>query len=439
MRRYLSYIFSTLTAIAMVSCLELNIETVDVPKVAKLQLKSTELVATRTPGNPDFNENLISQVQLFFSADGENVKYYTKIDELNAEDGQVKDLPVTIPTTVLAELFPNETVKTCTLFVLANAPVVPEDSRAKITDVEEVAIGFTKGQDNNVTAEQSSFVMTGEGDVTLGENGNISGEVGLKRVASKIEVTINLEKEITIGDKKWTPQHDKIKMQFDGLTTSTVGGEDSDGAHTFTQDEFSINSNGEKHVVTQEVPFYSYPTSWDKNSENFIILTIPWKRQDQNDYTTYKYQIPVNYDDKQLLSNYLYKLEVNVGILGTPVEEADDLVITPCSYVVIDWGTGTINAELSRPKYLVVDETYVELFNQTTYKIDYHSSDEVTVILDSIKFYNYQYANTRSIKITKDKTTITPAKTGLSVTDKFADYSVTYQQKEDSKIGRAHV
>ena len=419
----------------MVSCLELNIETVDVPKVAKLQLKSTELVATRTPGNPDFNENLISQVQLFFSADGENVKYYTKIDELNEKDGQVKDLPVTIPTTVLAELFPNETVKTCTLFVLANAPVGPEDSRAKISDVEMVAIGFTKGQDNNVTAEQSSFVMTGEGDVTLGENDNISGEVELKRVASKIEVTINLEKEITVGDKKWIPEYDNIKMQFQGLTTSTVGGTMSADTVKFTQTDFECNSTGSKHVITQKVPFYSYPTSWDKNSENVIILTIPWKRQDQNDYTTYKYQIPVNYDDKQLLSNYLYKLEVNVGILGTPEEEADDLVITPCSYVVIDWGTGTINAELSRPKYLVVDETYVELFNQTTYKIDYHSSDEVTVILDSIKFYNYQYANTRSIKITKDKTTITPAKTGLSVTDKFADYSVTYQQKEDSNDG----
>lgn len=434
MRKYLSYILCTLAAVVMTGCLELGVEIVEVPAVAKLQLKSTELVATRTPGDTDLNENLISQVQLFFSADGEEVEYYTKVDGLGAINGQIENLPVTIPSSALADLFP-ENVDKCKLFVVANAPDIPESSRGAISAVEDVVIGFTKDQDNNVTAEQSSFVMTGEGDVTLGENDNISGEVELRRVASKIEVTINLEKEITIGDKKWTPQHDKITMQFDGLTTSTVGGTMSAGAVKFTQTDFESNSTGLKHVITQEVPFYSYPTSWDQKSENFIILTIPWKRQDQNDYTTYKYQIPVNYDDKKLLSNYLYKLEVNVGILGTPVEGADDLVITPCSYVVIDWGTGTINAELSRPKYLVVDETYVELFNQTTYQIDYHSSDEVTVILDSIKFDNYQYANTRSIKITKDETTITPAKTGLSVTDKFADYSVTYQQKQDSNDG----
>lgn len=390
MRRYLSYIFSTLTAIAMVSCLELNIETVDVPKVAKLQLKSTELVATRTSGNPDLNENLISQVQLFFSADGQKVEYYTKVDGLDAINGQIEDLPVTIPSSALADLFP-ENVDKCKLFVVANAPDIPESSRGTISAVKDVVIGFTKDKDNNnFTAIQSSFVMTGEDDVQLveddnisGKDDNISGEVELKRVAAKVEVKINLEKEITIGDKKWTPQHDKITMQFDGLTTSTVGGTMSAGAVKFTQTDFESNSTGLKHVITQKVPFYSYPTSWNKD-ENVIILTIPWKREDQDTYTTYTYQIPVNYDDKQLLSNYLYKLEVNVGILGTPVEEADDLVITPCSYVVIDWGTGTINAELSRPKYLVVDENIVVMNNVNTYSVGYSSSDPVDVVITKI-------------------------------------------------------
>lgn len=385
MRKYLSYILCTLAAVVMTGCLELGVEIVEVPAVAKLQLKSTELVATRTAGNTDFNENLISQVQLFFSVDGKNVKYYTKVAELDQQDGQVKDLAVTLPASALTGLFPNNTAnEKCKLFVVANAPDVPETSRKTITDVKKTVIGFTKDDDGKLTAKQASFVMTGEGDVTLGEDDNISGEVKLKRVAAKIEVTINLEKEITIGDKKWIPQHDKITMQFQGLTTSTVGGEDSDDAHTFTQDEFSINSNGEKHVATQKVPFYSYPTSWGKDSENVIILTIPWKRQDQNDYTTYKYQIPVNYDDKQLLSNYLYKLEVNVGVLGTPVEGAEDLVITPCSYVVIDWGTGTINAELSRPKYLVVDENKVVMNNVNTYEVSYASSDAVTAVITKI-------------------------------------------------------
>lgn len=438
MRKYLSYILCTLTAVVMTGCLELGVEIVEVPAVAKLQLKSTELVATRTEGNLDLNENLITQVQLFFSVDGENVKYYTKVAELDKEDGQVKNLQVTLPASALAGLFPNNTAnEKCKLFVVANAPDVPEASRKTITDVKKTAIGFTKDDDGNLTTEQASFVMTGADDVTLGEDNNISGEVLLKRVAAKVEVTINLKKKITLGDKVWTPEYNNISMSFKGMTTSNVGGTESSLSSNFEQTKFKVDDNteGDGYVITQEVPFYSYPTTWNNNSENVIILTIPWKRQDQNDYTTYKYQIPVNYDAKQLLSNYLYKLEVNVGILGTPVEEADDLVITPCSYVVIDWGTGTINAELSRPKYLVVDETYVELFNQTTYQIDYHSSDEVNVILDSIKFYNYQYANTRSIKITKDETTITPAKAGLSVTDKFADYSVTYQQKQDSNDG----
>lgn len=377
MRKYLSYLLCMLAAASLAGCRGIGVEPDDIPADARLQLRSTELVATRTAGVPDLNENLISQVQLFFSDNGKDILYRTEV-EVNEADGIVEDLPLTLPAAAMESLFSAD--NTCQLFVVANAPAIPEDVNT-VSGVKAEAITLAK----QVTA-QDSFVMTGVAtDITRRTDNSVAGSVDLKRVAAKIEVVLNVHKSIVIGDGEnqttWVSDVDSehMSMAFSGMTSSTVGGTGSADPYNFVQHDFdSSKSTDDIWVVKQTVPFYSYPVSWDHNSEKEIILNIPWKRSDVegDEFKTYQYQIPVNYDDMELVSNYLYKITVNVSILGSLT---GDVVVTPCSYVVVDWGTGVINTELSRPKYLVVDENYVEMNNVEQYSVGYASSDEVTV------------------------------------------------------------
>mgnify|MGYP003296764799 CR=1 FL=1 len=124
MRKYLSYLLCMLAAASLAGCRGIGVEPDDIPADARLQLRSTELVATRTAGVQDLNENLISQVQLFFSDNGEDILYRTEV-EVNEADGIVEDLPLTLPVAAMESLFSAD--NTCQLFVVANAPAIPED------------------------------------------------------------------------------------------------------------------------------------------------------------------------------------------------------------------------------------------------------------------------------------------------------------------------
>ena len=131
------------------------------------------------------------------------------------------------------------------------------------------------------------------------------------------------------------------------------------------------------------MPFYSYPSKWnDSKDENaaHILLEIPWKKADDSEYVTYRYQIPVNFDlNNEIVRNNIYKLRIDVGILGALQGVVE---LTP-SYYVVDWKTMTINTELSRPQYLVVDQNHVVMNNVEEFSVGYSSSDEVTVTIRS--------------------------------------------------------
>lgn len=435
MRKYLSYILCTLAAVVMTGCLELGVEIVEVPAVAKLQLKSTELVATRTPGVPGLNENRIKQVQLYFTADGENVLYYTK-EELNDTDGVVEDLPVVLPAGAMEELFTN--TSTCKLFVVANAQDIVKET---IKEVKATAIALAQK-----TTAQDSLVMIGlsENITKNAEDNSVGGSVDLKRVVAKVEVILNIDKSITLGDSEetqstWesaiTAGENSISMLFSGMTASTVEGTKSSTPFEFVQTSFNTSeSTDDLWVVKQTVPFYSYPTTWTHENENEIILTIPWKRSGEEEYKTYTYQIPVNYEQMKLESNYLYQLTVNVGILGGL---SGDVTITPCSYVVIDWGTGTINTELSRPKYLVVDENNVVMNNVNSYSVGYASSDAVSAVITKITKPDYSGTSAATVSIYSNETgaaTVTP---GSSISGNKNPFTISVNAT-DNQISLSH-
>lgn len=425
-----------------VGCVKTDDISAEQAGVMTLQLRNNELVATRatTPGVVNLNENLISTVQCFFSTDGATVLYATDVIEVNDTDGVVENLPLTIPADKMGTLFPNGAIK-CNIYVVANAP--EKITATTIATIKDTAISLAA--DGNQA--QPTFVMDGSAEVTKANDNSISGTVNLTRAAAKILVTANINKKIvftsvegeSVKTETWTPDMKSIKMTYhNSATKSKLSAEVEDASEyknyaqqpktkedgTLDAAVFTYTVGADKYVATQAIPFYSYPRDWDDNATNkpYIELVIPWKRTTDTQYSTYTYQIPLDIDAKTLKRNNLYKLTVNVGILGSLTGNVE---LSP-SYVVIDWGKGTINAELSRPKYLVVDQHHYVLNNETSLEIPFHSSDKCVIA---------SYSCTQSHLVPSDDNPDNPTHNASADGSTNRQYSVNI---EDGKIVVKH-
>lgn len=400
MRNFISYILIAITAVSMAGCLNVNVSLVEPkdPTKVTLQLRNADLVATRAVTDDNlFNEDLIVNAQCFFTAtDSDEVLHATDLIQINEQ--QTKTLNLEIPADKISSLF--GTTTKCDVYVVANYG-------EKITDNSIAAIKskpITLGAD----ATQTSFVMDGEAEVNLSGT-SLSGTVDLYRAAAKIVVKAKINTSITEGGITWTQNTDAITMKYTGsIVNSKISANAGDGSVTegriyehstgvFTQD--TDESTSEKYVRYQTTPFYSFPVATD-NNKGEIDMVIPWKPGNGKE-VEYTYQIPVNI---ALERNHVYIIEVNVEVLGN----LDGAELNP-SYTVVGWTENPITAGLSKPKYLVVEETQVVMNNVNSYSIPYSSSDAVSAVITSITKPNYSgrlestttlYSGSGSAKVT---------------------------------------
>lgn len=433
MKRNISYILGFIAVAMLASCMKVDIHPVQVDDTAmvSLTLKSTEPVATRADGDAvtELNENLISSVQCFFSNDGENILFSARKENLNDADGTVDNLNLEISSADLAKLN-----STCHVFAVVNCAElsIPEDKTiATLKSSTEIALS----KSDNTT--QTSFVMVGAANNLIKADNKLSGTVKVKRVAAKVNVILKVAESIEVknGDQTetWLPyfnadgdEDSKISLTFSGKAKTVLADADivaeTQNPSFNSTDDFDVTATAfdglvtpadNVYTVTMQVPFYTYPMSWE--GQNNIILRLPWKLDAADGttevrYATYEYQIPVQYDNKKLLSNNEYELTVNVGILGN----LGTTVLIP-SYQVANWGTGEINAELSRPKYLVVEKgnhvvdgvTYHYVMNNTTeLTIPFHSSDDCAISI-SCKQTNLSTGNVKNVDRNDNATSVT--------------------------------
>ena len=359
-------------------CIDVNISPIEPqgPTTVNLQLRNADLVATRAITDDDQNnEDLIKSVQCFFSVtDSDVVVYATDLIAVNAQ--QTKTLEFQIPAEHLSTLFAN-TATACDVYVVANYGTKIEDNSIAAIKAKPITLG--------TGATQVSFVMDGKASVSISGT-TLSGTVNLARAAAKIVVKANIKTSITEGSVTWTPNIAGIQMSYLGSVngskiSATAADADASTSVTYEQTtgvftKDNENTTDAQYVGYQTVPFYSFPVAASANKGE-IDMIIPWKMGNTDNVVEYKYQIPV---DIALERNHVYLLEVNVEVLGN-VEGAE---LTP-SYVIVDWTENAITAGLSRPKYLVVDETEVVMNNVNSYSVGYASSDAVTAVITSIK------------------------------------------------------
>lgn len=315
---------------------------------------------------------------------------------------------------------------------------------------------------------QECFVMEGQTEIQRNlVNGLyfMQGRVPLYRSASKIRLKVTIPESLyDAGDPSdyanhpdrrvkdgngfvWIPQPESMKVilvhgvkkgiicamddsyHYDFEHTSNNYFAESNESNLYDNYGHSMrlsaeNTDAEDNVVSKSyehtVPMYSYPTDdWKHtpSNETHMTLVLQWARLGDDGTVVHTtntlYQIPiaVNPEDPtyQLKPNRYYRMEVNLGIMGS-FELDDPIELYPSTYIVLDWSTMKDDSDdahaqvnMSQTAYLAVESHRDTLNNVRSHGVGYASSHDVTVTVTKVEYLNYKYKVARMARITPDQ------------------------------------
>lgn len=354
-----------------------------------------------------YNENVLNSVEYFLYSDinkNGNAVIHGYLENVR------QNAPVSIPMTsdiVNYTLCPNNANRFW-VYAIANHPRIVADTDPEDLTGTDVATLAAKTRDIEITGAvvdtpQSSFLMSTDGlfEVTPIKRRNTivaSANIGLKRVAAKITVSVRVVPEVEVRNtvtisgvtdtrtEIWKPRLNEMYVYLvNGAKTGKVDGTPVEGSDLFTyqQTEFNMSagesysydtytkkvdeygneiydSNGlviyEKETKTgvfypANIPFYTYPEQWMYGSEEepYLKIGIPWDREPgisdggtafgaTNKMYYYRVYCPasaIDISNAQFLRNNWYKVVLNVGILGSETDGGE--MIIEGNYYVVDW------------------------------------------------------------------------------------------------------
>lgn len=425
MKKYINIIRTAIVFAAMAisaSCIKVDI-VVPAPEESQVSLtfKCSDIAQTRAtePGEGTYNENDIKRLDIFFYALDANTdaaaKFHMTIDDLDEAGTYVYNSR--IETTVIEGIFGKGTnaSEQAKIYAIANLP--DDVTFPEITSVDNLKKMVIETESFAGKEAQTSFVM----DSNFDENAVVSydsstriigGTIKLYRAASKIGLFISQVNEVNVLDENgdivkdgetprmWKAFKDQMtvklsygvkKTHLDNTVSPYAVGDD-DYFNFASGQERKMQKPEGKSVWQQDIPFYSYPSDWsteDSGKEAYLTLMVPWAMSNQlNEDGTLKdgekvtntyYQIPINTQSKNLVRNTYYKISLVVSRLGSLVEEVP-VVITPASYIILDWTTMDIDASLQDYRYLVVDQNEYTIYNQEELYIPFASSHDTEIV-----------------------------------------------------------
>lgn len=408
MKKYISYLISVwLLTTMLAACADetTNFIVQDEQGVLTLQLSSktlaTRAVIDTEAGEDAWNENAIKTVDCFFYPDGktgEAAVFSATGINVGATTIGTATVSIKIPNDKIEALF-GTMRNTCEAYVMVNRPAASAlGTDTSISGLKKTVIeaeGFAT--QSSVATAQESFVMDGEEKITLSsDRRSVTGNIDLYRAASKISLFIT-KVEQTVTDEagnEWTSQPENMKVFFhNGVKKAHVDVSANGCAYAVQPEDyfnFSLSEetrgfeavkaeNGDTEYY-KHAPFYSYSSDWnnDEEHEAYLTLVVPWKKSGESEFKSCYYQIPVNVTNKKFERNNYYKIKLSVGILGdfnpdAPVE------LNP-SYIIVDWGSGEVTADIKEYRYLVVDKNYVVMDNVNEVSIPFLTSHEVELV-----------------------------------------------------------
>ena len=432
--------------------------------VLSLNLSTGATTRTDTPNNgvgEGQNDNriptesAIKDIQFFLYPNGStesvNATFAGRID-VTATDKT--EQTVTVPADVINKLCPNPGDK-CDIYVIVNyfnqeGEDLTDDadtSRATLkslpltTEFYYLDIDLPVGPESFVMDSEVFSVTRGTGDDS---NKLFSETIYVTRAAAKILLEVNLQTTVDVSGVTWQPITEVpdanqyfARISFyngvkegvidDDSDTDPDGKDIADSASStpyynaenmelipggistdITDPATSSVTRASSKAFTHDAGLYSYTSSWSDGDEDapYFKLSIPWRKvvegQDDNAaWVTYDYTVPISLKTNQLVRNKLYLIRLNVGALG----DLDYLDPAVYSYVVLDWEDVSMNAELSRPSYLVVDTNKVEMNNIEEVRVGYQSSDAVSLEVISSTIDDGTYAVYDAYEAVLDTTT----------------------------------
>ena len=404
-----------LVCVILVSCTQTDSDFFNKKSEVSLMLQLGQLSRATSMGVDTLNENKIETIDVFlFSSDANNeaaaVKYVRFGGSGAAFDVNNGEASLNFDVTLdeYHGLFPSED-KNCKAYVIVNRPDGCElPATCSLSNLKRLVISSSDFQTTRteggkkMTTKQSNFVMDGFADnITRGDGIHLTGNIPLKRAAVKISFVLNeIADEIVENGITWQPDLTSVQIKFRNGCNRAYLNETPSNYLTLnkTQDLYVLESldlnamldNNTGSAITTRYPIYTYPTYWGKDDECYtsIVLVVTWKDKQgyQESRPTY-YQIPINVAGDFLMRNSYYKLLQKVNILGSD-DEDEPTKIYPSSYVVLDWGKSMTDtagsqtqtdAAISKLRYLVVDEPFVELNNITSRNISYSSSEPIKI------------------------------------------------------------
>lgn len=389
---------------------------------------TTRAVAAPEAGESAYHENDIVSATCFFyptGKTGDNAVYSVTYSPEQAQDGTAT-VTVKVPNDKVRALF-GDAGTTCHAYVIANYPTTLSAGGTSIAELKRTTV------ETDFTEAQTSFVMDGESDrITLDRDKNtISGNVNLYRAASKIALFItSVEDEVEdeSDGKPWRSNKEGMKVQFyKGVKKSRVD-VGVNGNDLASGNYFNSEGNGAKGLRADKDadgnflhykhdPFYSYSSDWgeesDPDEEAYMILVVPWQKEGSSTWQSCYYQIPVNVADKKLMRNTYYKVKLTVSKLGSFVPE-EPVELNP-SYIIVDWGNGSVDVNIKDYRYLVVDQNNVVINNKPSVEIPFTTSHGVTVEITSITKPDYS-KNIASTSTIYDKVKNIGSKSGFEFT-----------------------
>lgn len=332
----------------------------------------------------------------------------------------------------------------CRLFALANiednivkGETLPEEPT--IAEMKNLAVATSF----KTTPIPASFIMAGEGTVTYtagvntADPGSASGSADLYRAAAKIMLNLKLPESINVGSEEspeiWLPEENGIQAIISNGVDESVAYpvnpvEDGvqipwqpasndayyDGEVSVGESVRSITNNesAADYPYVMGVPFYTYPNAWeekpDENHKTTLTLMVPWRKQGEESWHTYYYQVPVTPADlPQIVRNYSYNINLNVGMLGSLVPE-DPMELENLTYQVVNWSDQSIDVNIQDYRYLVVNPNSVSVQNEGEVMIPFYSShpvdiNDITMTFQRFNFYSDGNGEVVNIEVPKTK------------------------------------
>lgn len=430
MKKYISYISVWLMIIMFTACADETTNSIvqDEQAVVTLQLSgktlATRVVIGTEAGEDDWNENVIKSVDCFLYPNGRTGEAAVfSVIGITVNATGTATIAIKIPNDKIEALF--GTGNTCQAYVIANRPSASAlGTDTSLLGLKKTVIeteGFAT-QGSTVTP-QESFVMDGEQVITLSaDRKSITGHLDLYRAASKISLFITKVEE-TVTDEagnKWISQPGNMRVFFHNGVKKAHVDVSADGCTYAVQAEdyfnFSLSGDtrGFEAVAAEDggteyykhVPFYSYSSDWntDKEHEAYLTLVVPWKKDGETEFRPCYYQVPINVTNKKFERNNYYKIKLSVGILGDFTPEAS-VELEP-SYIIVDWGSGEVKADIKEYRYLVVDKNYVVMNNKNEVSIPFLTSHEIEIVNEKMTKEDLRNEDVKTVVVARSKYTL---------------------------------